>query len=140
VAQGPFGPADPAATEAHAVKTAKPEKRTYDAPKRVSRRKLIPVVSDLESLSRCASRTLCEMARGSSPHLWSFTLADLRTTLETEFVELEEALEELDLLIVEQGSDTKAVLLDLEPVAVFDKIRAQCLTKAKGSHDRDKAL
>jgi hypothetical protein len=67
-------------------------------------------------------------------------LADLRKTLEEEFVELEEALEELDLLIAEQGSDKRAVLLDLEPAAVFARIRARCLTKAEASHDRSNCL
>ncbi len=55
------------------------------------------------------------------------TLGELRAALEGELVELEEALEELDLLIDEQGSDAKAILLDLEPATQFAKIREKCL-------------
>jgi len=95
-------------------------------PKRTRKSKLIPVVSDLESLSRCAARTLCEMARCKSAKLSELTLGDLRSRLEDEFEELREALEEIDLLIEEQGSDTKAIRLDLEPAHLFEKIRSRC--------------
>jgi len=94
--------------------------------KHPSRQKLIPIVSDLAALHRCAGRTLCEMARGRSPKLAGLTLADLRTTLEQELVELEQAIEEIDLLIAEQGGAQKALRLDLEPAQHFAKIRARC--------------
>jgi hypothetical protein len=101
------------------------------APKHANRRNLIPVVSDLESLSLCASRTLRAMATHRRSTLPVFTLADLRTAFEDEFVELREAIEELDLLIEEQGRDTKAILLDLEPAEVFEKIRAKLLQSTR---------
>jgi hypothetical protein len=88
--------------------------------------KLIPVVSDLESLSRCAARSLCEMAHRKESNLSELTLADLRSALRNEFDELREALGELDLLIEEQGSGAKAILLDLEPAETFAAIRSEC--------------
>jgi len=92
---------------------------------------LIPVVSDLEALSRCAARTLCEMAHRRNPNLAELTLGELRTALENELVELDEALEEIDLLIEEQGSDAKAIQLDLEPAQEFARIREKCLQMIK---------
>jgi len=100
---------------------------THEA-KHAKKPDLIPVVSDLEALSRCAARTLCELARRKHSKLGEMTLSELRSVLENEFVELEQALEELDLLIAEQGSDSKAILLDLEPARMFAKIREKCLT------------
>ncbi len=44
-----------------------------------------------------------------------------------EFVELEQALEEIDLFIEEQGSDSKAILLELEPAGLLAEIREKCL-------------
>jgi hypothetical protein len=101
---------------------------TTRAAQRDKKPQLIPVVTDLEALSRCASRTLCELAHRKHSKLAEMTLSELRTVLENEFVELERALEDIDLLIEEQGSDKLAILLDLEPVAVFGKIRDQCLS------------
>jgi hypothetical protein len=94
--------------------------------KHAKKSKLIPVVSDLESLSRCAARSLCEMARRKESKLSELTLADLRSALQNEFDELREALGELDLLIEEQGSGAKAILLDLEPAETFAVIRSEC--------------
>jgi hypothetical protein len=95
--------------------------------KRTKKQQLIPVVSDLVELSRCAARTLCELARRKPSNLGEMTLAELRTVLEREFVELEQALEQIDLLIEEQGGDSKAIRLDLEPAGLFAKIREKCL-------------
>jgi hypothetical protein len=95
--------------------------------KRTKKPHLIPVVSDLEALSRCAARTLCELARRKHSKLAEMMLSELRTVLENEFVELQQALEEIDLLIEEQGSGSKAILLDLEPARMFAKIREKCL-------------
>jgi hypothetical protein len=96
------------------------------ATKRPGKEKLIPVISDLEALHHCAARTLCEMARGRSKVLAKLTLGDLRTALEKELLELEQAIEEIDLLIAEQGEDQKALQLDLQPPQIFAKIRARC--------------
>jgi hypothetical protein len=87
---------------------------------------LIPVVSDLASLSRCAARTISELANRRSPNLATMTLGDLRSALERDLVQLEEAIEEIDLLILEQGKDKKALQLDLKPEHLFAKIRAKC--------------
>ncbi|HXY36437.1 MAG TPA: hypothetical protein VEI07_19530 [Planctomycetaceae bacterium] len=97
--------------------------------KRPSRQKLIPIVSDLAALHRCAGRTLCEMARCRSPKLSGLTLAELRTALEQELVELEQAIEEIDLLIAEQGENQRALRLELEPAQRFAKIRARCAAR-----------
>jgi len=96
------------------------------ARKRPGKEKLIPVISDLEALHQCAARTLCAMARGRSKVLANLTLGDLRTALEKELAELEQALEEIDLLIAEQGEDPKALQLDLQPPQMFARIRARC--------------
>jgi len=92
------------------------------ATKRPRKEKLIPVISDLEALHHCAARTLCEMARVRSKELANLTLGELRTALEKELFELEQAIEEIDLLIAEQDADQKALRLDLQ----FSKIRAKC--------------
>jgi hypothetical protein len=99
---------------------------TKTAAKRARKELLIPIVSDLEALHRCAARTICEMARRRSKELANLTLGDLRAALEKELLELEQAIEEIDLLIAEQGEDQKALQLDLQPPQLFAKIRARC--------------
>lgn len=107
-------------------KTSPMGSRAKARSKPIDREKLIPIVSDLTALHHCAGRTLCAMATSRSPKLRELTLADLRTELEQELVELEQAIEEVDILIAEQGADQKALRLDLEPSQRFAKIRARC--------------
>jgi hypothetical protein len=103
---------------------------TRRTPKRAAahhaRQKLIPVVSDLEALHRCAARTICEMARSQSAKLADLTLAELRAQLEQELIDTEQAIEEIDLLITEQGADQRALRLDLQPASRFSRLRARC--------------